>query len=149
LLPAVLFGYTLLFQLSVLIGARAYYGSPSEHGIGLSAATLAPRGWADPTTVGAYLVGLAAFFGAYGLPAALARRSLGLPGSGNGHPLSRAITPYIVRLCLFETCSLAGFVLAFVSGSFLPMVPFAMLGIIGTLGSPPTAGFLVRIGGQT
>lgn len=70
--------------------------------------------------------------------------ALKLPGAGSGHPLSQVITPYIVRLSLFEMCTLGGFVLGMLRETPELSLPFAAVGLAGTLLSPPTQGFFDR-----
>jgi hypothetical protein len=68
-----------------------------------------------------------------------------LPGAGTSHPLSAVISPYLIRLCLFELCSVIGFVGAFLLRDWHVMLPFAALGLVGTAASVPTAAFFERL----
>ncbi len=83
------------------------------------------------------LMALASFALGLFLPQRLTKK-VKAPGAGTGHALSTVITPYMIRLCLFEMCSVLGFVAGFLQQSWHVMVPFALLGLAGTALSFPT-----------
>ncbi len=132
MLPRLLFAYLALFQLILLV--VSYFMNQE------AAAQFALH----PTAMGLFAGALVAF--ALGL--FLPRRMIGkvkAPGAGTSHPLSKVITPYMLRLCLFETCSVLGFVAGFLHQDWHVMVPFVILGLIGTALSPPTESFFENL----
>lgn len=136
-LALVFYGYILVFQ--VLLAAVLFhlYGDAQAPLGGLLKGAIAPHGWSDPVTLGAYLVGFGAVALAIALPPKLARRAAIQPGPGR-------LVPYLVRLCLLEIGALAGFGLAVLSGAILPALPLAAVGLAGTLLSAPRSAVLNR-----
>lgn len=125
MLARIMFAYLALFQL-VLLGVSFFMNQDESQAITLT-----------PTLLGLLAGAFAAFAAGLFLPQRVTSK-VRAPGSGTNHPLSAVITPYMMRLCLFETCSVLGFVAGFLHHSWYVMVPFVVLGLTGTSLSAPT-----------
>ena len=146
LLPKLLFGYMVVFQIGFL-GLGLY-----QSGGVLGDLSHLNQVLGQPIAQGCYLIGVLAFAAAFVVPKAMLKRALQapttklkLPGSGNNHPLSLLITPFILRLCLFEFCSIMGLALTIREHNFALMLPLVGLGLLGTLSSAPTPSFFDRL----
>ncbi len=147
MLPKILFGYLAIFQI-VLVGiAFNLYADQGDAGAGISVSTL----FGDQKTQILDLVGVVTFAMGFYVPRAVLRmgqaaagKTIKLPGAGIDHPLSLVISPYIIRLCLFETCTLIGFATAIFNHNWVTMLPLVVLGLLGTAVSVPKPAFFER-----
>ena len=147
--PLILFSYMLLIEAVLLALAFWLTGGQEALRRPVTATDLWPFDAHPELVTTCYGVGLMTLALAWILPPRLARRPNGLtlPGAGGHDPLSRAIGPYIVRLCLAESTAVAGFVLAILGGGALAMLPLWGLGVLTTLAATPTTGQLARLSG--
>lgn len=132
MLPRILFAYLALFQL-VLLGVSYFMNQESDAVLALTPSLMA-------FLAGAFVAFALALF----LPQRLTVK-LKAPGAGTNHPLSTVITPYMMRLCLFEVCSVLGFVAGFLHQSWYVMVPFVILGLTGTALSAPSEATFAKL----
>ena len=56
--------------------------------------------------------------------------------------IAQATAPYLIRLVLFETTTICGFIAAFLAEKPLYIIPLGALGLLGALLSPPTPRFI-------
>src|SRR5690606_30461763 len=96
-----------------------------------------------------YGVGLLCFIAGFVVPKMIGKQGAGKLVSmmAHGHlsgssPVAQATGPYMIRLVLFEATTLCGFVAAFKTQSPVYILPFAVLGFLGSLLSPPSERFI-------
>lgn len=149
LLPQIIHAYMLVIHVALPALLYFLYGKGGFEPLTPAWTMLA----SDPVAWAMIAFAALALVGAHFVPRLLLRASkqgqekgvaFKLPGAGSGHPLSQVITPYILRLSLFEMCTLAGFVLGMLRETPELCLPFAAIGLAGTLLSPPTSSFFDR-----
>lgn len=133
------FGYTCALHVLLSVVAIYLYGDPSAPLFGLTWASL----WPGSAQVADSFL----YYAAGALTASLAvilppRMMQAKPVWGQAlaaNPQAWALVPFMVRHTLFEMCTIVGFIYSFLNSSPFLIVPFAIVGLLGSLATPPTA----------
>lgn len=149
--------YAYMLAMHVALPAVAYYMYPAAEGTSHSFGMqdMFPAGLTSIADIAVYSVALITFISGFVIPGMLGRRGATAIVSMMAHgqinetnPVTQAFAPYMIRLVLFETTTLCGFVAAFLSQTPGYMLPLAALGLLGAVLSPPTEEFMTSLTGR-
>lgn len=133
MLPRIMFAYLALFQVALLVASFFINQDAAPHALSVT-----------PQVAGLLIMAVVSFLLGFVLPGRM-KGFAKAPGAGKSHPLSDVITPFMIRVCLFEMCSVFGFVAAYLHHDWRYMVPFAVMGLAGTALSAPTDALFAKL----
>ena len=145
----IIFGY--MIAMHVLLPVIVFFLYPAKEGApyGFGVKDMFPADLSYVPYFGAAVVGIISFFAGFIVPKIMGRLGAAkvISAMAGGtlketSPVSQSFAPYLIRLVFFETTTLCGFVAAFVTESPQYILPFAVLGLLGAVMTPPTETFL-------
>jgi hypothetical protein len=145
----VIFGY--MIAMHILLPVIVFFLYPAKEGspYGFGLKDMFPADLSYAPYLGAAIIGILTFFAGFIVPKLIGRLGAAKVVSAMGgktiqetSPVAQSFAPYLIRLVLFETTTLCGFVAAFVTETPQYILPFAVLGLLGAFMSPPSESFL-------
>jgi hypothetical protein len=145
----VIFGYMIAMHVLLPVIVFFLYPAKAETPYSFAVKDMFPTEFSSPLYLAALSLGIICFFAGFIVPKMMGRlaaaRIVSAMAGGSikeSSSVSQSFAPYLIRLVLFETTTLCGFVAAFVNETPQYVLPFAALGLLGAVMSPPTDGFL-------
>lgn len=145
----VIFGYMIAMHLLLPVIVFFLYPAKAEMSYSFGIKDMFPADFSSPLYLGTLIFGILCFFSGFIVPKMMGRlgaaKVVSAMAGGSikeSSSVSQSFAPYLIRLVLFETTTLCGFVAAFINETPQYILPFAILGLLGSVMSPPTDGFL-------
>ena len=135
----------------ILLPVIAFFLYPAKEGTqyGFGMKDMFPADLSSVPYLAAATIGVMTFFAGFFVPKIIGRLGAAKVVSAmaggklqSTNPNAQSFAPYLIRLVFFETTTLCGFVAAFVAESPQYILPFAVLGLLGAIMSPPSESFL-------
>lgn len=146
--------YAYMLAMHLILPAVVFYMYPAPEGQSHSFAIqdMFPANFSAKANAAIYAVAFLSFICAFIIPKILGRRGSTAIVSMLAHgqlnetnPITQAFAPYMIRLVLFETTTLCGFVAAFLAQAPTYILPLTVLGLLGAVLSPPTEEFMISL----
>ncbi len=145
----IIFGY--MIAMHILLPVIVFFLYPAREGEprGFGINEMFPADTSNPLYLGVVAAGIISFFAGFIVPKLMGRagaaRVVSAMAGGTlkeTSQVSQSFAPYLIRLVLFEATTLCGFVAAFQAELPQYILPFATLGLLGAVLTPPTDKFL-------
>jgi hypothetical protein len=149
LVLAIIYAYMLILNFALPVIVFIMFSPTEGEALSFAVSDLLPPDLTSPVHLMVYGLGLICFVSGFLLPKIIGGKGSSMVVSimsggqvDERNKVAQATAPYIIRLVLFETTTICGFIAAFLAENPPYIIPLGALGLLGALLSPPTPGFI-------